>query len=304
MQIGIFDSRSSEGGSLDEQIASAAQAHDDGFASWWVPQIFGFEALTVLAVVGREVPDIGLGTAVVPTYPRHPATMAQEALTVQAATGDRLTLGIGLSHQIVVEAMFGMSFERPARHMADYLAILLPLLRGETVAHEGDALSSSLGLSLPAGIATPPVVVAALGPKMLELTGRLADGTVTWMTGPKTVTEHIAPSITAAADAAGRPAPRIVSSLPVLVTDDPGDARERCAAIFQHYGFLPSYRAMLDREGAEGPADVAIVGDEESVAAQIRAMFDAGVTEFVAAEFGRPGVERDRTRDLLRSLLA
>jgi len=303
MQIGIFDSNAGAGGSFDGLVASATQAHEDGFASWWLPQIFGFEALSVLAVVGREVPDIGLGTAVVPTFPRHPVTMAQLALTVQAAAGDRLTLGIGLSHQMVVEHMFGMSFERPASHMADYLAILLPLLRGESVAHAGDSLSTSMTLSIPHDVPTPQVVVAALGPRMLELTGRLADGTATWMTGPKTLAGHIVPSITAAASAAGRPAPRVVAALPVAVTDDPSDARARCASMFEMYGFLPSYRAMLDREGVDGPADVAIVGSEADVATQISALADVGVTEFVAVEVGRPGPEAARTREVLRSLL-
>lgn len=303
MNLGIFDSSAGAGGTLDQLVDSATLAHEHGFSSWWVPQIFGFEALSVLALVGREVPSIGLGTAVVPTYPRHPVTMAQSALTVQAASEGRLTLGIGLSHQMVIENMFGMSFEHPADHMADHLAILMPLLRGESVAHTGTSLSASMMLGLPPGIPTPNVVVAALGPRMLALAGALTDGTVTWMTGPKTLAEHIVPSITAAAETAGRPTPRVVAALPVLVTDEPDDARERCGKLFEMYGFLPSYRAMLDREGVAGPADVAIVGNEEAVAEQIAAIYDTGATEFVAVEFGRPGVEADRTRELLRSLL-
>ncbi|MFN8051795.1 MAG: TIGR03564 family F420-dependent LLM class oxidoreductase [Acidimicrobiales bacterium] len=303
MDIGIFDSAASAGGTFDDLIASATRAHDDGFASWWVPQIFGFEALSLLAVVGREVPDLWLGTAVVPTYPRHPVTMAQLALTAQAASGGRLTLGIGLSHQMVIENMFGMSFDHPARHMADHLAVLMPLLRGESVAHTGESVSASMTLTVPPGIPTPDVVVAALGPRMLDLAGRVADGTVTWMTGPKTLEQHIVPSITAAATDAGRKPPRVVAALPVLVTDDEATARARCGKVFEVYGFLPSYRAMLDREGVEGPADVAIIGSETEVREQILAMEGVGVTEFVAVEFTRPGPEADATRALLRSLL-
>lgn len=303
MHIGIFDSAAGGGGSFDQLVATATRAHEDGFSSYWVPQIFGFESLSVLAVIGREVPDIALGTGVVPTYPRHPVTMAQLALTVQAAAGDRLTLGIGLSHQMVVEHMFGMSFEHPATHMADHLAILLPLLRGETAAHTGESLSASMTLSVPKDVPAPQVVVAALGPRMLRLAGSLTDGTATWMTGPKTLAAHIVPSISAAASEAGRPAPRIVAALPVAVTDDVADARARCAADFEMYGFLPSYRAMLDREGVDGPADVAIVGSAEEVRSQILALGDAGVTEFVAVEVGRRGAEADATRDVLRSLI-
>ena len=304
MRIGIFDSSAGDGGTLDGLISSATLAHEHGFDSWWLPQIFGFEALSVLAIIGREIPTIGLGTAVVPTYPRHPVTMAQLALTVQAASDGRLTLGIGLSHEMVIENMFGMSFDKPARHMAEYLAALMPLLHERTVSVTGETISTSLGLSLPDGIVAPDVVVAALGPRMLDIAGRNTEGTVTWMTGPKTLKSHIIPSITAAAHAAGRPAPRVVAALPVVVTDDPDAARERCAKAFEMYGFLPSYRAMLDREGAEGPADVAIVGDEDTVRSQITALAGIGVTEFVAVEAGKRGAESERTRELLRSLLA
>ena len=302
MRLGIFDSNSSSGGSIDDLVASARLAHEHGFASWWLPQIFGFEALAVLGIVGREVPEIALGTAVVPTYPRHPVTMAAEALTAQAASGGRLTLGIGLSHRMVIEDMFGVSFDKPARHMREYLAALMPLLAGQNAATTGETISVSAELTLPEGIVAPDVVVAALGPKMLELAGREAQGTVTWMTGPRTLASHIVPSVSTAAAAADRPAPRIVACLPVCVTHDIDAARARAAKGFEIYGFLPSYRAMLDREGAEGPADVAIVGNEVEVASAISALADVGVTEFVAVEYSTREPERSRTRDLLRSL--
>lgn len=303
MRIGIFDSSNADGGTIDQIVASAATAAEHGFASFWLPQIFGFEALSVLAILGREVDGIDLGTAVVPTYPRHPVTMAAQALTAQAASGGRLTLGIGLSHQMVIENMFGLSFDRPARHMREYLDALLPLLAGEGAATDGETIRVSAGLSLPPGIAAPDVVVAALGPRMLALAGTRTAGTVTWMTGPRTLASHIVPSITAAAGEAGRPAPRVVACLPVCVTDDEAAARERAASTFQLYGFLPSYRAMLDLEGVEGPADVAVVGDEATVAGAIRGLAEVGVTEFVAVEYTLRDPERTRTRELLRSLL-
>jgi alkanesulfonate monooxygenase SsuD/methylene tetrahydromethanopterin reductase-like flavin-dependent oxidoreductase (luciferase family) len=148
-----------------------------------------------------------------------------------------------------------------------------------------------------------PVLLAALGTQMLTLAGQQAEGTVLWMTGPATVRDHVAPTLAAAAAAAGRPSPRVVCILPVCVTGDPAAARERASKIFSIYGELPSYRAMLDREGATGPGDVAIVGDEDAVAAQIRGLAEAGVTDFVAGEYAR-GDEAARTRALLRSLQA
>jgi 5,10-methylenetetrahydromethanopterin reductase len=285
--------------SLHEELQRAA---DDGFASAWMNNIFGLDALTALAVVGSQVPGIELGTAVVPTYPRHPAVLAQQALTVAAATGGRLTLGIGLSHKIVIDDMYGYDFSQPARHMREYLAVLLPLLEGQPVAFRGETLSGHLGLSTPAP-GRVPVLLAALGPRMLRLAGEQTEGTVLWMTGPATVRDYVVPEITAAAKAAGRPSPRVVCILPVCVTSDTDGARAHAAKVFAIYGELPSYRAMLDREGAAGPADVAIVGDEDAVAAQITALADAGVTDFVAGEYAR-GDDAVRTRRLLTSLLA
>lgn len=303
MSIGIFaGSVIDQGGDLDALVAAAQTAADQGFAGFWLPQIFSYDALTALAVVGREVDGIELGTGVVPTYPRHPMMLAAQALTTNAAAGGRFVLGIGLSHQIVIESMFGYSYDKPARHMREYLAILVPLIREGSVSFSGETLSGHGTVTVP-GSTPCPVMVAALGPKMLALTGAVADGTVTWMTGPATVDTHIGPTIRGAAADAGRPEPRIVSALPVLVTDDPDGARQRAAKIFSIYGELPAYRAMLDREGAAGPADVAVVGDEAEVAAGIARMADAGATDFLAVEFGMSDDERTRTRDLLRTLL-
>jgi F420-dependent oxidoreductase-like protein len=297
MRIGLLLNESNDTdplAGLRDQLAAAA---DDGFASAWLSHIFGLDALTALAVAGSQVPGIELGTAVVPTYPRHPLALAQQAMTANAAVGGRLTLGIGLSHQIVIEGMFGYSFERPGRHMKEYLDILLPAIRGEQVDYDGETLKAHARLSTPGK--GPQVLLAALGPRMLKLAGTVADGTVLWMTGPKTITDHVAPTITAAASAAGRSAPRIVCGLPVCVTDDVDTARARANEIFSVYGQLPSYRAMLDREGAEGPGDVAIIGDEDSVGAQIDALAKAGVTEFAASAFSK----RDRTVAFLKTLL-
>ena len=284
---------------LREELQRAA---DDRFASAWMSNIFGVDALTALAVAGNGVPGIEVGTAVVPTYARHPAALAQQARTVAAAVDGRLVLGIGLSHKIVIEDMFGYDFGRPILHMREYLAVLLPLLDKQPVSFSGATVRANIGLTTPSP-GRVPVVVAALGAQMLRLAGEQTDGTILWMTGPATVRDHIVPVITAAAENAGRPSPRVVCILPVCVTDDPDRARERAARVFAIYGDLPSYRAMLDREGAAGPADVAIVGDEDAVAAQIGSLAEAGVTDFVAGEY-TTGAEGARTRAFLRTLLS
>ncbi|MER5318365.1 TIGR03564 family F420-dependent LLM class oxidoreductase [Streptosporangium roseum] len=298
MRIGLLIDEPQGQDVLGRLRGRIARAADDGFSSAWMSNIFGLDALTALAVAGSQVPGIELGTGVVPTYPRHPAVLAQQALTANAALDGRLALGIGLSHRIVIEGVYGYSFDRPARHMREYLSVLVPLVRGEQVAFEGETLKAQLGLTTP-GSGDMPVLIAALAPRMLGLAGELADGTVLWMTGPKTVAEHVVPAVTEAARAAGRPAPRIVCTLPICVTGDVEAARARAGEVFEIYGQLPSYRAVLDREGAAGPADVAIVGDEDAVAAQIESLAQAGVTDFVAAEY----TSDRRTREFLRTLL-
>jgi F420-dependent oxidoreductase-like protein len=303
MRIGILATETGGDQALTRLSDDVRRAADDGLASVWLSNVFGFDALTALAVAGNRVPGIELGTAVVPTYPRHPAALAQQALTAALAVGPgRLSLGIGLSHKIVIEDMYGYSFEKPARHMREYLSALLPLLDGSPAHVDGSTLSAHIGLSVPKA-GKVPVLLAALAPRMLELAGAQTDGTVLWMTGTATVRDYVVPAISAAAAAAGRPAPRIVCCLPVAVTSDPAAARASAAEVFAIYGQLPSYRAMLDREGAAGPGDVAVVGDEDAVSAQIAALAAAGVTDFVAAEFAR-GQDRDRTRSLLKKVIA
>ncbi len=290
------------GGTIDDVVARARVLASTGVVSLWSSQIFGWDTLTALAVVAREVPGIDLGTAVIPVHPRHPMMLAEQALTVQAASGGRLVLGIGLSHQVVVEGAWGYSFDRPARYMREYLSVLVPLLHGEQVSFNGEVVrTNTFGPLDVAPTPPPPVLVAALGPTMLRLAATLADGTVTWMVGPATVADHIVPTITAEASQAGRPAPQVVVTLPVCVTGDPDAARTRADRIFAMYGQLPSYRAMLDREGVEGPADVAVVGTEEEVTAQIRRFAEGGATEFSGAVYGSPD-EVERSRALLGAL--
>jgi 5,10-methylenetetrahydromethanopterin reductase len=293
MRVGVFV----EDRTVDGLVEMARDVADRGFLSAWSPQVFGVDAVTALTVVAREVPSIELGTAVIPTYSRHPMVMAAQARTLQQISGGRFSLGIGLSHQFVVENLLGMSFDKPVRHLREYLSILMPLVQGEPASFSGEVLTGNLGLDIPAD--PVPVLVAALGSQTLKVTGARTAGTVTWMTGPATITGHVAPTLRAAAAEAGRPDPRIVAALPVCVTDDRAEARETAGRTFSIYGQLPSYRAMLDREGAAGPADVAIVGSAADVRAGVEGMLEAGATDFVAV----PYANRSATLDALAALL-
>jgi F420-dependent oxidoreductase-like protein len=299
MDIGIFTTRPT----VTELTDAARQAADQGFASFWVPQIFGLDALTAIAVAGSQVPNIAFGTAVVPTYPRHPQMLAQQALTVNQVLDGRLLLGVGPSHQPVVEGMWGLSFDKPIRHLREYLEILVPLLEDGTVRFSGEALTTRADLDVRA--TPPPVFMAALGPQLLKVTGRLANGTVLWMTGPKTIAEHTIPTLAEAAAEAGRPAPKVIAGFPICVTSgaeaENQAAKQQAAAEFAIYGHLPSYRAMLDREGATGPEDVAFIGSAAEISERIHGLAEAGVTTFTASEFGSEA-QLDATRQLLVGL--
>ena len=301
MKHGIFGGAVNEG-TVDDVVAEARSAEADGFDSFWAPNIFGHDALTCLAIVGREVSRIELGTSVVPTFPRHPHAIAQQCHTVAAASGNRFTLGIGLSHKVVIENMLGLSYDKPVRHLREYLSILGPLSRNQPADFKGETYEVHGGISAK-GSAGFGIVVAALGEQMLRVTAAMADGTLTWCTGPSTLAGHTIPTITRAAEELGRPAPRVIAALPVCVTKDKEAAAVRAAKVFAVYGQLPSYRAMLDREGAAGPADIAITGSAAEVQDRISALAGIGVTDFAAVEFGGTPDEIAETRQALKGLL-
>jgi F420-dependent oxidoreductase-like protein len=305
MRIGIgIGEISREVAGVEDLIVQAQRAEEEGFASAWIAHVMGIDALTALALCGRETSRIELGTAVVPTYPRHPAAMAQQALSVQAACGGRLALGIGLSHQVVIEGMLGLSWARPYSHMKEYMAVLAPLIREGKVTFAGEEFQVNTELSV-TGATVCPILLAALAPKMLALAGSQGDGTITWMTGLKTLQEHTVPRINEAAAAAGRGAPRIVAGLPITVTNEVETARKRAARVFELYGSLPSYRAMLELEGVESPADIAIMGDEDTVGERLSRLSDIGVTDLLAVPYAvgeNKPASLERTRALLVSL--
>ena len=284
-------------------VDEVVQAEADGFGSAWSVHFSrAVDALDVLAVAGGRTSRIGLGVGVVPTYPRHPLALAQQAATVQAFCGGRLTLGVGVSHRPVIEDLHGLPYARPAAHMRDYLSVLMPLLREGSVHHKGDFYQVDGGFVVP-GTSPVPVLVGALSPLMVEVAGELADGVVTWLAGPRSLGEDIVPRLQAAAR--GRPAPRVVAALPVAVCTDTGRARDAADDIFGRYAGLDNYRRQLEREGAPSPGGLAVTGTEAGIEAQLRRLADLGVTEFWPIIFpagGDPAGSRHATRALLTGL--
>ena len=303
MKIGLNGTGLVQAADVSKVIAHARTAREDGFSSYWlaVHPTGGFDALTVLALLGQHVPDLELGTAIVPTFPRHPMVLAGQAQTVANSMDNGLTLGIGLSHEPML-AQLGIGFEKPIRHLREYLQVLMPLLRSGKVDSRGETVSAH-GEFFRSPAKQVPVVVAALGPQALGVAGRLADGTSLAWVGPKTIEEHIVPRINEAAAKADRPQPRIIATLPVCVTEQEDTVRTAIGQGLRMYGQLPSYRAMFDREGVEGPADVAIVGSAQAVGEGIARLAQAGVTDFAPSEFCLTAHEREQTRALLKSLV-
>jgi F420-dependent oxidoreductase-like protein len=289
---------------VDDLVAMVKQIEADGFQAAWIPSFFQFDCLTWCALAGRETERIEIGTAVAVSHSRHPFYMAQQAASTQAACGGRFVLGLGPSHQVVVEGMLGLSYEKPGRHVREYLEVLNALSETGKVQHEGEVYHVNATLQVEGG--TPfPTVIGGLGPMMRKLAGRLAQGSITWMTGPKTLEELIVADVRAAAQAAGRPAPRIVGGFPIVLTNEVESARTLASKVFAMYGTLPSYRAMLDHEGVAGPADIAMIGDEKTLETAIERLASIGVTH-LNANLIPDGKDRDgsiqRTREFLAEL--
>ncbi len=299
MKLGINGTGLVQKASVTAIVEHAKACAADGFASYWLAEhpTGGFDALTVLALVGQSVPAMELGTAIVPTFPRHPLTLAGQVLTTADTLSAPLTLGIGLSHAPMM-AQLGISFDKPIRHLREYLSILMPLLAEGKVNYQGETLACQAEL-FKSPQHTPSVVVAALGPQALGVAGRLTNGTTLAWVGPKTIKQHIVPRISESADQAGLPKPRIIATLPVCVTEKPQVIRDAIAKGLAMYGKLPSYRAMFQREGVDGPADVAIVGSPTQVSEQLQVLAEAGVTDFAATEFCLNRDEFQNTRRVL-----
>lgn len=274
-----------------------------GFHTAWAGQLFDHDALLLLALAAQATRRIELGSWVLPVQPRHPVVLAQQALTLQAASRGRLLLGLGVGHAEVVERRLGLSSEKPVACMREYLEVLRPLLARERVEHVGARLRLALRLDGPEA-PPPPLFVAALGPQMLRLAGRRADGVAIWLGGPRYLEEFALPRVGAAAREAGRPPPRIACGLPVAVTAHRERARASADALLARSARLPAYRRVLERERADSPAAVALLGDESAVARQLDHLGALGVTDFTAWLFPVEGDEEapERTRALLAEL--
>ncbi len=300
MRIGVM---LGGGRGLEALLRGARDLDARGFSTLWLAGVFGLDAVTTAALVGRATGRIEVGTAVVPTYPRHPTALAQQALTASAACAGRFALGVGLSHPVVVERQLGLSYARRAAHMREYLAVLGPLLAGEPARFRGEEFRVDLALAVPD--APPvPVLVAALGEWMLDLAGRRAAGTVLWMAGPRTIETFVAPRLRAAAREAGRPEPRIVAGVHVVLTSDPETATARLARSMTRYTRLPSYAAAFAREGVDRPTDLALVGDERTLDAGLARLRDVGVSDLEAVVLPDADGGDVRTLAYLESRLA
>lgn len=305
MRIGINGSSLLARPEIGTITTDIVTAEAEGFTSYWLAQTGLADALGVLGAAGPGTNVIQLGTAVVPTWTQHPMALAASALTAQSASHGRLVLGIGLSHKPAVEGRWHMTWEKPIRHVLDYLDVLQPLLAGEAVQHRGEVWSLTNDGPLPRPTEdAPKVMLAALGDQMLRIAGRRTDGTILWCVGPRTIETHIAPRIHDAADAADRHAPAIVCSIPCWVTDDPQPARDLIAQLLSVYAELPSYRSMLDIEGVHGLGELSFVGTEQEVRDRIGAVADAGATDFTAVVMGGNPDETAATRALLASIAA
>jgi F420-dependent oxidoreductase-like protein len=286
-------------------------AEDAGLSTVWIPQIPDeFDALTAVTLVGAETTRIEIGTAVVPVQPRHPIALAQQALSTQAVCGGRLTLGLGVSHHWIIDEMLGMPYEQLASTMRSYLDVLDQAFAGPgRVDVENDLFRIHNPLDI-TDVGPTPVLLAALGPAMLKLAGERTDGTILWMADERAIASHVAPRITSAASAAGRPAPRIVAGVPVcLCRDDEVDvAVERTNRILAEAEVSPNYQRLLDTGDARDVGDILAAGSESTVEKRLRSFLDAGATD-ISVRVVPIGENRDerlasmkRTRELLSSL--
>ena len=295
-------------GTVDNVVAQAKQVEAEGFTSLWYASVVTGDPLVAMAIAGRETSRIELGTAVLQTYPCHPLLQANRAASVVEAMGrPGLTLGIGPSHQPLIEEVYGYRYDHPGRSTEEYVHILTALLAGETVDIDGDDWTAHTSGRAVAPAHQIPVLVSALGPRLLRLAGAVADGTVLWMAPAKAIESHVIPTINAAATESGRPTPRIVAGLPVAVHDDEGEARSAATTYSTAYASMANYQRIMEIGGVASPAEAAIVGDEASVRSQLQALLDAGATDIWAAPFPVGDDRKDslrRTTDLLRELVA
>lgn len=306
MRIGVFVSETwGDPSPIGEIRERARRVEAAGLQSGWVPYLpWSLDALVAVQAAGEATERIELGSAVIPTYLFHPLAMARQAASVQAAVGREISLGIGCSNVHVIQ-MHGLRYERPAQHVREYLEVLQRAARSEgQVDYQGE-LFRAQGLYSTPGTGLGPILVGALGPRMLRVAGELSDGTLATWSNERAIETVIGPEIRAAAKAAGRPEPRVGGVVPVAVTHDVNAVRESARGYFSVYDGLPRYRRMVELGGLESATDVAVIGDEQEVRKRLRAFADAGMTDFLAAPYS-PGPNRQtdwqRTVDCLGTL--
>jgi len=297
MRIGIMAEPFAQ--TLDGIKEEVELAQEAGVSTYWLAQIWRYDALTLIPTLAKLAPDVEFASGVVASYLRHPMVLAAQALTTSLLTNGKFTLGVGVMHKPLIEGMFEMTFDKPARHMREYLDILLPLLEQRDVDVSGNTVSYHGEMDVPDAPRTP-VMLAALGPHMLKLCGSRTDGTIMCMTGPRTLREDVLPKLEEAAGKAGRNAPRMAVLIPVLITDDVETGRKQAAETYAIYGEMPSYRAMLEREGFSAPEDYVLVGSEEHVREQIASYEAAGVTDLGIQV--APSQERARALEFIAEL--
>jgi len=275
-----------------------------GIGSAWFGQRFDLDSLSVAALVGASVPGLAVGTAIVPINPRHPVVVASQAQTAQAASEGLFTLGLGLGAASLEAAAFGITERRPILRLREYLTVIRALINDGTANFHGDTLVAQPPLSTAVrGGSQVPILVAAMGPQALAVSGELADGTIPFLAGPRTIESHILPAVGQAARRAGRPSPRVVAVVGAVVTDDPDRIRSVAAEQMTFYEAIPSYRKVMDREGIHRAAELTVTGSEEQVTAGLRRYLDAGATEIIVSqtELGGPA-DQQRTWELVGSL--
>jgi F420-dependent oxidoreductase-like protein len=273
---------------VDDVIAQARRAYELGVRQIWLAQQFNHDAIALAGLIGAAVPGLGVGTSVVPINPRHPLIVASLAQTAQAASSGNFSLGLGLGAHEPERQAFGTSWPNTIHRLREHLTILHSIFDSATVDFHGTELSASPAWPVKVAGGTPvPVYVAAMGPKALRVTGELADGTLPYLAGPRTIGEFIAPVINKAAAEAGRPSPRIIAAVPVLVSDNVDAARTIAAEQLSLYETIPSYQKVVAREGVASVTDLAALGREQSVVSQLRRYLDAGATDVVISPLDR-----------------
>ncbi len=273
---------------LQHLLARAKRKERAGFDTLWVSQTYHHDALTLLGLLGRATSRVELGTWVVPVFLRHPVALVQAAATTQAASRGRLALALGVGHRAVIEKRMGIAFRHPVGRMRWTLEVMEALVPAEGTGPPVAPLGSPLSLRVP-GARRPPVLVAALQPRMLSLAGSMSDGAALWLGAARYLREQALPRLRRAAEEGGRRPPRVVCGLPVAITDDVVRGREAVARVVGPSARLPSYRAVLDAGGAARAEDVALVGDEAQLAARLDELAELGVSDFHAVVVPVPG---------------